>query len=799
MRAVAFLLGTWPRRRRLALAGIAVLAAFACGFVLLAGLGARRAGSAWENLRQQTRAEDLMLDAASPDAALDLAERASRVPGVDRAAAAAYAVIVPEGRLEDFYGGVILPLTPGALEKFFTPVLTSGRHADPSRADEVVVNALYLDAAGVAIGDRVTLVDALGFIHQPVTVVGVGVFTVDFTYGAGAPLAYVTDGFAQRWAGGLQSLFDGAGVNAVVPLLLVAEEKGTDNRAVRERLDEALPADLVVGRNDATTGSALVVDTLDLLRNAYVAVALVGGLAALSILGLVLSRLSRLLPAERVALTALGFAPRQLRWAVLLPGAVVAGVGAVAATLVARLGQGLVPTGVAGFVDAGRAAGADTGFLMVGGLVVLGALLAAVVLAARPPRPRRTPRARPTGAGPVPWRWPSVGAGLRAATGGLAAAGRRQAVAAFAAVAIATVGIAAVAVVVRSRDGLSQNPDRVGKFFDVALDSYSDPAAAASDREALLASPKVSGVATIETFTIRADGIGIPAIAVVSHKGGMGLTILTGRAPVGPDEAVAATPLLRRLELAVGDSVEVAGPAGSRDVRIVGTAVMPFATSTSIAEELALTTEGRQALDIEPNGLVLGIDVFDRAPLRAIDAGFDSLNACDTTQLESILGAGPLAGPASGTVLLCVTRIDQRATNIEELGSLPAALTGLLTALGIAGLAYLLGASFRRARRDLALLRVLGFTRAQSVATSIVHAGSVGLVGSLVALPLGVALGRAAWRNIATGIGFAPTAEVSLIGTVGVVGGAVLVGVVLALPFAARMLSRPPAAWLRAE
>jgi len=261
----------------------------------------------------------------------------------------------------------------------------------------------------------------------------------------------------------------------------------------------------------------------------------------------------------------------------------------------------------------------------------------------------------------------------------------------------------------------------------------------------------------------------------------------------------AAQPLLHRLGLHVGDSIEIAGPAGSRQMRVVGTAAMPFASHTATAEELALTPEGRQALGIEPDSLILGIDVVDRAPLRAVRAGFDTLEACDTAQLEAVLGVGPLAGPASGTVFLCATRRDPRAANLEELGALPAALTGLLAALGTAGLAYLLGASFRRARRDLALLRVLGFTRAQSVTTAMVQAGTVGLVGSLVALPIGVALGRTAWRGIATGIGFAPTAEVSLLGTLGVVGGALAVALLLAAPFAARTLSRPAAEWLRAE
>ncbi|HEX7276150.1 MAG TPA: hypothetical protein VF244_02140, partial [Acidimicrobiales bacterium] len=153
MSAVAFLLSTWSRRRRLALGGVAVLAAASLAFVLLAGLGARRAGSAWERLRALGGGEDALLDVVSIDAAREVALQARQVPGVTRAGAFAYAYIVPEGRLEDFYGGVILPLAEGALDHLWRPVLTAGRAADPDRVDEVVVNGRYLDVAGLRVGD----------------------------------------------------------------------------------------------------------------------------------------------------------------------------------------------------------------------------------------------------------------------------------------------------------------------------------------------------------------------------------------------------------------------------------------------------------------------------------------------------------------------------------------------------------------------------------------------------------------------------------------------------------------------
>lgn len=133
----------------------------------------------------------------SIDAAPDLAIQAERVPGVARAAPAADGYLVPEGRLEDFYGGVILPLVPGALDDFWRPVLTAGRQADRERSTRWSSTSCSVSIAELGVGDRFVLVDPLGLIRQPVTIVGFGVFPNDFTFGAGSPLDYPTDAFAR--------------------------------------------------------------------------------------------------------------------------------------------------------------------------------------------------------------------------------------------------------------------------------------------------------------------------------------------------------------------------------------------------------------------------------------------------------------------------------------------------------------------------------------------------------------------------------------------------------------------------
>ena len=69
-------------------------------------------------------------------------------------------------------------------------------------------------------------------------------------------------------------------------------------------------------------------------------------------------------------------------------------------------------------------------------------------------------------------------------------------------------------------------------------------------------------------------------------------------------------------------------------------------------------------------------------------------------------------------------------------------LAGLLALLAAAALAHLLVTSVRRRRRDLAILKSLGFVRGQVSAAVAWQATTVALLALAVGLPLGVALGR---------------------------------------------------------
>lgn len=798
MRGVLFLLRSWARHRRAALAAVALVASASMGLVLTAGLGARRAAISWDRLRSQALGEDLLLDVQSVASAHRVAERVRAVPGVDRASAAAFGFLTPEGR-EDFFGGVIMALDPGGFDRLWRPVLSAGRHADGERVDEVVINDLFLSHSGLGVGDTFTLMDPIGLVRQPVTIVGVGMLPSDFTFASGSAIAYPTPAFSRAWAAQIQELFEAGGSALVGPSVLVAGAEGVGTAQLATAIAEAIPDGDITGVNAATSTGALVVSTLDLQRNGYLALCLVGGVAALAAFALMLARVTHVRPTDALALSSVGFSRRDLQFAVLLPGGALALASAVVAVAMAAAAETHVPTGLARHVGAGRRLGDDGGFLALGGAISALALAAVVAVVAW--RSGRTDGARSvSGRRRATFlAWPSVAAGVRAAAGGLSSAGRRQAAAGLATVAIACMGIAAVAVVTRSRDGLSDDLTRVGKFYDVVAGFYSAAEDVEPDRDALSRSTSVRDVATIEFFTVAVDDVGAAAITVTGQRGGTRLRLSEGRPAVGDDEVVASAAFLRRLHHSVGDVVKVSGEGGTHPFRVVGSTVLPLLSPAGVpGEQLAFTAAGRRLIGAAPEGYALGIKLADAGPVRTLARASDAVDACDTDSILPLLGVEDLRGVASG-VSLCAPKGDIRVANIEELGGLPRGVVGSFAAMAAVGLTYLLSSSYRRSRQELSVLRALGFTRRQSMTSVLAHAGTLALLGTLLALPFGVALGRTAWRAVAEGADVAVVPEVSFTGTAGLVIAGVAVAVLLAIPFAVRSVARPPAAWLRAE
>jgi ABC-type antimicrobial peptide transport system permease subunit len=101
--------------------------------------------------------------------------------------------------------------------------------------------------------------------------------------------------------------------------------------------------------------------------------------------------------------------------------------------------------------------------------------------------------------------------------------------------------------------------------------------------------------------------------------------------------------------------------------------------------------------------------------------------------------------------------------NYRTLGNTPG-LLGIALALGaIVALGLTLLASVRRRRRELALLKTLGFTRRQLGATVAWQASVAVVIGVLIGVPLGIVAGRALWIRFAEALHVVPQPTVPLV------------------------------------
>jgi hypothetical protein len=163
-------------------------------------------------------------------------------------------------------------------------------------------------------------------------------------------------------------------------------------------------------------------------------------------------------------------------------------------------------------------------------------------------------------------------------------------------------------------------------------------------------------------------------------------------------------------------------------------------------------------------------------------------------RIANIVGKGP-----DGGVALTALERPAEIVNYRSTGSTPAFLGAGLAAGAVVALGLTLIASVRRRRRDLALLKTLGFT-ARQLAAAVAWQSSIAVgIGTVVGVPLGIVLGRIIWDLFAHQINVVPAPSVPVLSVVLIALGAlVLANLVAAIP--GRLAARTPTALLlRAE
>ena len=111
--------------------------------------------------------------------------------------------------------------------------------------------------------------------------------------------------------------------------------------------------------------------------------------------------------------------------------------------------------------------------------------------------------------------------------------------------------------------------------------------------------------------------------------------------------------------------------------------------------------------------------------------------------------------------------------NFGEAVNFPLIFGVILGVFGAATLVHLLVVSVPRRKREIGLLKVLGFVNHQVASAVVWQATTLALVGIVIGIPLGVAVGQAVWRAFATNLGVVPSSIVPIWLVVGLAAGVV--------------------------
>ena len=779
------------RRQWRALLGLVLLLGLAGGVVLTAAAGAQRTDTAYPRLLTWANASQVQVAPGEPDPAYFAA--LARLPQVAAAAPVnQYTVALPVPHAAPDAQVQALSSPTGTYGVSVDRVkIVAGRMFSAAAADEAVIDPQLASMDHLRPGDTLRLFgipgntpqgpDLTGAFPLNVRVTAIAVFddqVVPVTATNSLPLVLFSPGFTRTSAATKTFYLAEGGVRlrpGADPAAFIAAAKAVEKKYPQPAGDFTIFTNLT----DETAATERGIRPEAVALAVFAALA---GLISLAVLGQLLARQLALDATEFPVLRAVGMTRRSLLALSAARLALVTVPGALLAVVIAVAASPLMPIGAARVAEPDPGVQADVAVLVIGFAVIAVAPLALLAWpAARAVSHAMGPlgvaepgagRTRPsllaaalTSAGPV-----TSGIGVRMA---LEPGRGRTAVPVRSALAGSVVAIAALvaaAVFGTSLASLVGTPGRYGQNWDAELSTGFAAAPASLGAKVLSSVPGITGYAEGNSGQLTIDGQQVPAIGFGPAPGGY-LTMLAGRAPAAPDEIALGAQTLRAVHARLGQTVQVAvnlatgtghsGPA--RTMRVVGEVVFPdFGL-----QDLSDTDLGSGAVVVPAllsqsqanTGCVQGITCYDFFLLR-YRPGTDT--AATATRL--LAGTAAAGCPFSA----CTVTGDQQPGDIRDYDAIrdtPVVLGAVLAVLAIGTLAHVLLTGVRRRRRDMAVLKTLGFTRSQVQGVVAWEATTLATVALLIGIPVGVVAGRWAWALFAdtAGVATQATVQVSLV------------------------------------
>ena len=346
-------------------------------------------------------------------------------------------------------------------------------------------------------------------------------------------------------------------------------------------------------------------------------------------------------------------------------------------------------------------------------------------LVGRSARPELTEGVRAAGAG-------HRGAGLVMASGGLAA------------------GIFLAAVVFgASLSAVVSTPASYGWPWDVATmggAGYGSTDIASVDGSLDARADVASWTVLGFTSLVAIDGEPVMSVVGFDRSSTVDLPLVDGRLPSAADEVALGARTAADHGVGVGERVGLTAPGLRFDATVTGLVVLP-PLGPYLSDRAAPGT-----------GMLLPEAMIpaDEAAGLASFVGIDLVDGTDARPVAGELGDDFQAWSTDGSTFDYADAVrPPEIVDADRMRAVPLLAGALLVLAAVIGLALAVVVSVRGRRRELAVLRALGFTGRQLRTSVRVQAVVTMAVALACGIPVGIALGRVAWRAFADQLGVA--------------------------------------------
>ncbi|MFN2518181.1 MAG: FtsX-like permease family protein [Jatrophihabitantaceae bacterium] len=321
----------------------------------------------------------------------------------------------------------------------------------------------------------------------------------------------------------------------------------------------------------------------------------------------------------------------------------------------------------------------------------------------------------------------------------------------------AVTGVAGILAAFTFSHGVSDaasHPERFGQTFQLTAFlgvNGQDFVPADELLAGLRANADVIGVEAARAGVATGTG-GNSSVTLYSYPTGpkpLRVVITDGRMPQTADEVLLAPQSLVALHTAVGRRVVLRGAKGTAMFQVTGSGFIPIGLDNTYADGGWVTDGGYDSLFKSFKFHIALVSL--RPSAYTPDAG--------ARLAAALVKADPgLASPAFDTRSFATPAPPTEVAELRQVRVLPIILGCFLALLAIGAVGHAVATAARRRARDLAVLRALGMTQRQCRGVVLTQASVLTAVGLVFGVPLGVALGRTAWR---VGANYTPVQYIS--------------------------------------